>query len=375
MKLSKHNAEQIVHQINDVLPQRINLMDTHGIIIASTDAKRIGSFHGGADKILRENIPELRIHSDDEYEGARRGTNFLLRVQGEPIGVLGITGPYEEILPYARLLKKMTELLVKEHEIQRQNELTESRRTRFLMEWILHSDQVNKNFLKQGLELKIDLRRSRRILAVMLLPAGVGFDLDGAERTFEKQVRRLDASALICKTATELLVFSCAATTKSLLEFARTLKAEVEKRVSARVVIGVDRPADSYLQIKTAYRQARKALQSTLRVRKWDIRCYDDIDVELFADEVSDSAKKQYVKKIFYGYSTADLKEAVSFLECFYENNGSISHTADSIFVHKNTVQQRLKKIFQRTGYDPRSLNDSAIFYMAIYFFHDLQMS
>lgn len=91
MKLSKHNAEQIVHQINDVLPQRINLMDTHGIIIASTDAKRIGSFHGGADKILRENIPELRIHSDDEYEGARRGTNFLLRVQGEPIGVLGIT--------------------------------------------------------------------------------------------------------------------------------------------------------------------------------------------------------------------------------------------------------------------------------------------
>ena len=48
MELSKHSAERIVREINEVLPQKINLMNKKGIIIASTDAARIGEFHGAA---------------------------------------------------------------------------------------------------------------------------------------------------------------------------------------------------------------------------------------------------------------------------------------------------------------------------------------
>ena len=50
MELSRHNALQIVREINSVLPQKINLMNKHGIIIASTDDSRIGTYHGGAAK-------------------------------------------------------------------------------------------------------------------------------------------------------------------------------------------------------------------------------------------------------------------------------------------------------------------------------------
>ena len=77
MELSKHNTLQIVREINSVLPQKINLMNKHGIIIASTDESRIGSYHGDAAKIAAENLDELRIFRDDEYAGTRRGTNFL----------------------------------------------------------------------------------------------------------------------------------------------------------------------------------------------------------------------------------------------------------------------------------------------------------
>ena len=148
MQLSKRNAEQIIQNINDILPQKINLMDLRGVIIASTDQQRVGEFHGGAARIIRENLDELRIFSDDEYEGSRKGTNFLLRVNDEPIGVLGITGSYEEILPFASVIKRMTELLVNEKEHQKQREFFVNKRTRFLMEWITHSEQVNKDFLK-----------------------------------------------------------------------------------------------------------------------------------------------------------------------------------------------------------------------------------
>lgn len=372
MKLSKHNALQIVQNINDILPHKINLMDLHGTIIASTDPQRIGSFHGGAAKVIQENLDELRIFSNDEYEGTRKGTNFLLRVRGEPIGVLGITGSYEEILPFAYVIKRMTELLVNEKEIQRQQDFFENKRTRFLTEWITHSDQVNKEFLKTGLDLKIDLLVPRRILSVAFSPAEENFDVDLAERTLESRLKKIDGSCLLCKMANEFLIFSCKVRDESMREFALKLKSDIEERCRVFVLIGIDHPAADYLHMNEAYKQAKKALQSCMKTKKTAVLFYDEIDMELFADEIPNQSKIRYIKKIFHGYNIIEIQRAVELLEKFYENEGSITRTAEILFIHKNTLQQRLKKIFLRTGYDPRSLRDNAIFHMAIYFYRDL---
>ena len=372
MQLSKRNAEQIIQNINDILPHRLNLMDLHGVIIASTDPNRVGKFHGGAARIIKENLDELRIFSDDEYEGSRKGTNFLLRVNDEPIGVLGITGSYEEILPFASVIKRMTELLVNEKEYQKQREFFANRRTRFLMEWITHSEQVNKDFLSLGLELQVDLLIPRRILSVAFLPVEDGFDDNEVEITLESQLKKLDGSCLLCKSTNEFLLFSRIQRDKDLREFATKLKNEIESRCKVSVIIGVDHPASDYLHMNESYKQAKKALQSCLRTKTSAIRFYDEIDMELFADEISNQAKIRYLQKIFREYTAAEMQEAVELLEKFYENNGSITNTAEAFFIHKNTLQQRLKKIFSRTGYDPRALSDNSVLYMAIYFYRDL---
>ena len=106
MELRVQQARAIVHEINTVLPQKINLMNKDGIIIASTDPGRIHTFHGGAARVIRENLDELRIYRENEYPGTRPGTNFMLQVEGVPIGVLGITGSYESILPIANVIRK-----------------------------------------------------------------------------------------------------------------------------------------------------------------------------------------------------------------------------------------------------------------------------
>lgn len=201
MELSKHNALQIVREINSVLPQKINLMNKHGIIIASTDESRIGSYHEGAAKIVAENLDELRIFRDDEYAGTRRGTNFLLRVQGEPIGVLGITGPYEEILSIARVIKKMTEILVNEQELLKQHARTESSRTQFLNEWLTHSEKfLNKAFLDRGLAIGIDIRLPRRCLVVNVELLDGTADMVSAG--LKKQLFWLEPGALLCENIT-----------------------------------------------------------------------------------------------------------------------------------------------------------------------------
>ena len=108
MELQEYQARSIIKEINQVLPQKINLMNKQGIIIASSDPARINTYHGGAARIIQEGLDELRIAYDNEIPGTKTGTNFMLKVEGEPIGVLGITGEYDVILPLANVIRKMT---------------------------------------------------------------------------------------------------------------------------------------------------------------------------------------------------------------------------------------------------------------------------
>ena len=86
MELQEYQARSIIKEINQVLPQKINLMNKQGIIIASSDPARINTYHGGAARIIQEGLDELRIAYDNEIPGTKTGTNFMLKVEGEPIG-------------------------------------------------------------------------------------------------------------------------------------------------------------------------------------------------------------------------------------------------------------------------------------------------
>lgn len=76
----------------------INIMNTDGIIVASTERERIGTFHQGArEAVMTGKL--VRIHKDqlNRYAGAKEGCNMPLRVNGNIIGVVGIYGNPEEI--------------------------------------------------------------------------------------------------------------------------------------------------------------------------------------------------------------------------------------------------------------------------------------
>lgn len=376
MELSKQNAMEIVREINNVLPQKVNIMNKQGIIIASTDAKRIGTFHAGAAKIVREKLNELRIFDTISYEGAIPGTNFLLCVHDEPIGVLGITGKYEEILPLAKVIKKMTELMVTEQELQRQHAYIEDNRTRFITELLTHNENfITQKIIDYGLSLNIDLRLPRRVLVVKILPTeNISLaKIHEAEEKLKQKILYMDNTSIVYKMTTFTVLLIKQRSNEQMLELIYELKNSLETNYPLRLIVGADSPDIDYLHIQSAYLKAQKALQSCLRRQAKEIKFYDEINIEIFADEVSEISKLTYIHKIFKDYSREELEKALHTLEIFYEQNGSITKTAEKLFIHKNTLQQHLKKIAQRTGYDPRSLKSNFVFYIVIYFFYDLQ--
>lgn len=84
----------------------INIMDREGIIIASTDQQRIGTFHQGAAEVIATGKPVL-IETRDlpRYPGAKEGYNMPIFLEDDLIGVVGIFGCEEQMLNVANLLR------------------------------------------------------------------------------------------------------------------------------------------------------------------------------------------------------------------------------------------------------------------------------
>ena len=68
-----------------------------------------------------------------------------------------------------------------------------------------------------------------------------------------------------------------------------------------------------------------------------------------------------------------ELAEAVRLLDVFYGCEGSLAMASQKLFIHRNTLQYRLRRIAEHTGYDPRSIRCAGLFQMVSVFYKELQ--
>lgn len=381
MHLSRHNAEIIVKEINTIIDKSINMMNEKGVIIASTDPERIGQVHEGARKIIEQRLDELIVESESDYEGSLEGVNYPITIADEVIGVVGITGACGEVAKYGQITKKMTEILMQEISIKEQKTMDENLRSRFIGEWLQNENVIlNKNFVDRGKRMQLDITIPRRILIVAVFDEGHYSDsldemrrVEEAERKVKNIIKRMDADSIYMKSASNLICGVSNRTDKEMARLAENIKKAVENQTEVRVAIGIDDRCHPYTMTHISYAKAYKALQSCLRTRKHDIRFYNDINMEIFTDEISDLSKKEYVQKLFSGYESEELAEAIGLLETLYETEGSITTASERLHMHKNTLQYKLKRIYERTGYDPRSIRYSSLFYIAIDFYREIR--
>jgi carbohydrate diacid regulator len=101
------NAQNLIENISKTLDGRIvNIMNSSGFIIASTEKDRIGSFHSGAALAARTkkmvSITEKTLH---EFRGAKIGCNVpIMDDEQNVLVVVGMNGNPSEIESAARLM-------------------------------------------------------------------------------------------------------------------------------------------------------------------------------------------------------------------------------------------------------------------------------
>ncbi|MGL4373570.1 MAG: PucR family transcriptional regulator, partial [Turicibacter sp.] len=98
---------------------------------------------------------------------------------------------------------------------------------------------------------------------------------------------------------------------------------------------------------------------------------FKNLDFQLIAEELSVETKRRYIEKMIGELDEEDIE----FLKHYYTCNLSLKECAESMFIHKNTVQYRLDKIYRKTGLNPRVFKESALIYLAISLKSDTGMS
>ncbi len=379
--LSKVNAQKIVQELSGVIGHKINIMDEKGQIIASSDSGRLGTYHEGARRLLRMHLQELIIHSDQEYEGCREGVNYPIVIGRQTLGVVGITGPYREAVKYGQIIQRMTGILLREVSVKEQKALDEKIRNRFVEEWLtLEESRINQTFVERGREMQMDITVPRRVIAFAVSEEDHGMttilELKTAEKALDdlkKIIKEQEPDSIYMASVSRLICAVPDRSDEQMGRLARLLKSRVQRDNPIRIAVGIDDGCHSWPRIGQSSAEAQKALQMNLKNRKKEFCFYHDIGIELFSDEISDLSKVEYIRHIFREYSKEELGETIYMLEIFYGCEGSLKQAAEQLHMHKNTLQYRLLKVRDRTGYDPRSLKDAALFFIAANFYKEIR--
>ena len=112
------------------------------------------------------------------------------------------------------------------------------------------------------------------------------------------------------------------------------------------------------------------ALTAGLRQKK-QIVFFDELCLELILDEISVRSKMRFLRKVFPNSTREEVLRDINTVKVLFEENGSIRQAAKRLIIHPNTLQYQLKRIEEKTGYDPRKLQDAGIFSIATQFLAD----
>jgi carbohydrate diacid regulator len=359
MNISAKQAMNIVESLRDVIAHDINFIDLNSIIIASSNASRIGDFHEGS-KIVYDTQKALIIYGEDDYEGAKPGINLPVTFDDEIVAVIGITGEYDVIKKFSDVIVKMTEILIKEFYFRDQKEMKQEN-IRYIVELIINDLESPKAILKKAQLLNIHLEHINKV-AVMKLE-NIEHKYSNMRRLIQDSIKhRLSEHELVVNYQGDFILLLDQTDAHKL----NNIMNYVTSKYSIALSVGYSNSIDSFDKVYHGYLNAQRIADLAHKIGRFELVTLSDFDLELILLDVDKAIQETFIEKVFHKVDQDTLEQWHEMLMSFAKNNGSINATSEELFIHKNTLQYRLKKIKEVTGYDPRNLRDFTVLYLAI---------
>ena len=95
------------------------------------------------------------------------------------------------------------------------------------------------------------------------------------------------------------------------------------------------------------------------------MRHFQSLDVGIVFTAIPDDESTNLVRHVFGDLPDKEIDDYQLVFDAYTRHNGSIKHCSEELFLHKNTLQNRLNKIARVTGYNPRELADYTVLSIA----------
>ncbi|MDY3006684.1 sugar diacid recognition domain-containing protein [Anaerococcus porci] len=360
MKINENLAQNIVESLKDTIKQDINFMDQDGIIIASTDLKRIGSIHNGAIECITLGRT-IGIIYDNEYPGAKKGVNLPVKFDKETIGVIGISGEYEIVKKYGTIIKRMTEILIKEEWIK-ENQNIEFENKKYIIESILNSQLYNLDFLPKNIETD-----AKAIAVSKIKFNSIDFSTKrNLIKLTESNYKNNKLYTSIIHDRFVIVYLDC--TYDDINKHLNLIVNHANNSYNLKLNFGVSSIFYNLDKAHEFYKQALRSQKwSEYNNKKGPILFYKYMDLGLILTSIEDKDLYEFSYKILKNIDNKDIEIYEELFFLYGKYNGSITAIADNMFMHKNSIQYRLNKLESLTGYDPRKYNDYVVLWFAFF--------
>ena len=139
-----------------------------------------------------------------------------------------------------------------------------------------------------------------------------------------------------------------------------------------RVYIGISTIVDNLKDLARAYKEARIALEvGKVFDNERSVVSYENLGIGRLIYQLPTTLCEAFLQEVFKRGSLESLESRdddtqMKTVRAFFENNLNVSKTAESLYVHRNTLVYRLEKIRKLTGLDLREFDHAVTFKVAL---------
>lgn len=144
-------AKRFIEKVTQYTEYNINIMDDKGIIIASKNTSRIGTFHEVALQIVQGDRDTIIVDNEDTQFGVKRGVNMAIYYKKRKEGVIGITGDPTEVMPIALVIRMAVEIML-EYELFKYEKMQRRNLKEQFLNVILYQEDLRRGDLERYTE-------------------------------------------------------------------------------------------------------------------------------------------------------------------------------------------------------------------------------
>ncbi|GKW13773.1 CdaR family transcriptional regulator [Pectobacterium carotovorum subsp. carotovorum] len=374
--LNAKMAQDIVARTMQIIDSNINVMDARGKIIGSGDQERLGELHEGALLALSQGrVVDIDDAVARHLHGVRPGINLPLRIDGEIVGVIGLTGNPSQLRQYGELVCMTAEMMLEQarllHMLAQDSRLREE-----LVLNLIRTDDLSPALMEWAQRLGIDLNKPR-VAAVIEVDSGqLGVDSAMAElqqlQTLLTTPERDNLIAIV--SLTEMVVLKPALNSHGRWDAEEhrrrvdTLMSRMAESSRLRVRLALGNYFSGPGSIARSYRTARTTM-SVGKQRMPTQRCYyyQDLMLPVLLDSLRGGWQANELVRPLSKLKAMDGNGLLRrTLGAWFRNNVQPGATAKALFIHRNTLEYRLNRISELTGLDLGNFDDRLLLYVAL---------